>query len=121
MAVFSEIRSNQYFDSIQTLYTTSVLLEIEGVEKAYVSMGTQVGKDVLRDLDMINDEINNASESDLIIAVSTASEEVFRKVWLNRGINKPQKNQAKRDNIPDTYHGCGAEPVRQRVYYFGSG
>ncbi|WP_171814770.1 hypothetical protein [Sediminispirochaeta smaragdinae] len=65
-------------------------------------MGTQVGKDVLRDLDMINDEINNASESDLIIAVSTASEEVFRKslAKIEELINHRKKSGEKETTYP---------------------
>ncbi|MGH0051866.1 MAG: hypothetical protein ACQ5SW_00560 [Sphaerochaetaceae bacterium] len=85
MKLFSEIRKNQYFDSIQTLYATSVLSDMEGVEKAYVSMGTKAGKDVLKDLEMIDEAISSASESDLVIAVCAASDAVFEKAVAKLG------------------------------------
>lgn len=102
MKLFSEVKKNQYFDSIQTLYATSVLSDMDGVEKAYVSMGTQAGKDVLRDLDMIDDAIGNASESDLIIAVCTASEEVFNDAVasVEELVNNTKKASAKERAYP---------------------
>ena len=102
MKLFSEIKKNQYFDSIQTLYATSVLSDMDGVEKAYVSMGTQAGKDVLRDLDMIDDAIGNASESDLIIAVCAASGDVFHTAVasVEELVNNTKKANAKERAYP---------------------
>lgn len=102
MKLFSEIKKNQYFDSIQTLYATSVLSDMDGVEKAYVSMGTQAGKDVLRDLDMIDDAIGNASESDLIIAVCAASGDVFHTAVasVEELVNNTKKANAKERVYP---------------------
>ncbi len=79
MQLFVKVYKNKYIDSLETLYTTSVVTAIEGVETAYVAMANQINKDIMREIELYNDEIDAATDGDLVIAMLAESEDVFKK------------------------------------------
>lgn len=79
MQLFVEVYKNKYIDSLETLYTTSVVTDIEGVDTAYVAMATQANKGIMKELELYDDEIKAAKDSDLVIAIRAESQEVYEK------------------------------------------
>ena len=65
MQLFVKVYKNKYTDSLETLYTTSVVTAIEGVETAYVAMANKANKDIMRELELYNDEVDAAKDGDL--------------------------------------------------------
>jgi FdrA protein len=102
MSVFIQVRKNSYCDSIETFFATSVLGEIKGVDKAFVSMGTQVNKEMYLDLGMNDPSIIAATGNDLIIGVIAESEEVFNlaKNKLNDVLINNRNTSRKRETYP---------------------
>lgn len=62
------IQEKTYFDSIQLMNLNEKVLNIEGVEEAYLLMGTTANKDFLQQLDYTLPLAKDITASDLIIA-----------------------------------------------------
>ncbi|WRS26284.1 FdrA family protein [Oscillospiraceae bacterium MB08-C2-2] len=77
MPVFTSIKKNIYWDSLQVLYTTSIFTECEGIEAGLVIMGSSAGKAALEELDLLTKEAGTARDMDLIFAGRAHSEEAF--------------------------------------------
>lgn len=93
MKLFIKVYKNRYIDSLETLYKTSILSGIEGVETAYVAMATKTNKEIMKDIKLSNSELEAAEENDLVIAAIAESQEIFEKAIIeaehseNRGAN----------------------------------
>ncbi len=48
MAIYVKVEKNRYVDSLQTLFTTALLNDREGIEIGYVNMANTAFKEVLR-------------------------------------------------------------------------
>ena len=79
MQLFVKVYKNKYVDSLETLYITSVVTAIEGVETAYVAMATQGNKEIIRLLELYNEEIDEAKDGDLVITMQAETEDIFIK------------------------------------------
>ncbi|MGI6004202.1 MAG: FdrA family protein [Christensenellales bacterium] len=79
MSLFVIVKKSTYVDSLATLFTTSVLLDAEGIETAYAAMATEANKKTMAELGLINSEIESAGENDFVIAARAQSEEAFEK------------------------------------------
>jgi len=79
MKLFVEVHPGDYRDSIQLLFASGAMSEMEGVQKASIAMGTGASKTMFRLMGMNDPAIEQAGPSDLVIAVIAADEEVFRK------------------------------------------
>jgi len=77
--LYVKIFPNGYRDSVQLLYASSVMAEVEGVENANLAMGSENGKNVFKALEMENETVLAAKSSDLIAAAICDSEETFLK------------------------------------------
>lgn len=75
MSVQVVIKPNTYFDSVSLMSLSTKANQIEGVEQAIIAMGTEMNKEVMRNVGLMTDEIETAKTSDLIIVVKTANEE----------------------------------------------
>ncbi|MCG8639657.1 MAG: acyl-CoA synthetase FdrA, partial [Desulfobacterales bacterium] len=74
------IKSNTYFDSVKLMSISKKISDITGVTQAVVTMGTDHNKETLHKVNLHTDETENASSSDLIIAVE-AEEDLLDKVF----------------------------------------
>lgn len=78
------IEKNAYYDSVTLMSLSEEVSKEEGIEKAVVSMGTDMNKELLGNIGLLTEEAAGASENDLIIAVKTQStenvEEVYEKI-----------------------------------------
>lgn len=63
------IRKNQYYDSVFLMGINKRLLEVKGVQKTAVLMGTEKNKQLLADIGILDPQIDAAQANDLIVAV----------------------------------------------------
>ncbi len=68
------VRENSYYDSLLLMRVNSQLLEMAGVEKAAVMMGTEQNKAILRGQNLITPKLEVAGPNDLILLVVAQSE-----------------------------------------------
>ncbi|MGY3765676.1 ankyrin repeat domain-containing protein [Vagococcus vulneris] len=68
-----KVISNCYVDSVLLGNLSEKVNLIEGVNKAIIAMGTDRNKEVMKRLDLLNEDIQNASVSDLIINLSISN------------------------------------------------
>lgn len=69
--VIYEVRGNSYYDSVSLMLASRELEKIEGVEKAIVGMGTELNKELAKNLNISNEEIENATPNDVFVAALT--------------------------------------------------
>ncbi len=93
------IRKNQYYDSVFLMGINKHLSEEEGVTQSAMLMGSEKNKELLKDINVINEEIESAQPNDLIIAVVAESQIFVDKAlarldfWLTAAIeNAPISN-----------------------------
>lgn len=78
--VYTRIKNNSYYDSINLMLLTNAVNNTEGVKSAQVMMGTSANKDLLKDAGLYNDEVENAAPNDMIVAVDADDEAVIDRV-----------------------------------------
>ena len=99
MAFGFVIRKNQYYDSVFLMGINKHLSEEEGVTQSAMLMGSEKNKELLKDINVINEEIKSAQPNDLIVAVVAESQVFVDKAlarlnfWLTAAIeNAPISN-----------------------------
>lgn len=73
MTVTAVIRRNTYIDSVSLMSISSRANALDGVEQAFVAMGTEMNKGVLADLGLLGPELDEAGNGDLMIVAVTAA------------------------------------------------
>lgn len=77
MTVKVRIDKNAYHDSVTLMSLSSKVASTDGVEDAVVSMGTQMNIDLLKNINLLTDEVKEATENDLIIAIRADNDDVI--------------------------------------------
>ncbi len=77
MPQFIKVDENSYIDSMETMFATSLMLNIAGIQTVYVGMAIPSNKDVLAQLGFKSELIDAAQPNDLIYAAQAESEAVF--------------------------------------------
>ncbi|MHA1927724.1 MAG: acyl-CoA synthetase FdrA [Candidatus Thorarchaeota archaeon] len=75
MIVKTILKKETYYDSIVLLKISNKIAEINGVLEAAVMMATPTNKKLLENLSLLTSEVENASLTDLVIAVEAVSQE----------------------------------------------
>ncbi|ALC89228.1 FdrA family protein [Bacillus sp. FJAT-18017] len=104
MAVKVIIKKNSYYDSVTLMSLSGKIQQQEGINEAIVSMATAMNKELLENVGMMTEEVNEASESDLIIAVKAEDESL-----LEETIELIQEQLTSKKN---TKKGGGAKRVK---------
>jgi len=73
------VEKNTYYDSVLLMQISSEASKVPGVEEAAVLMGTDLNKDILKELGLLTEEAKNAGPNDLIIAVVAENDESINK------------------------------------------
>jgi len=73
MAVRVNIKKSTYFDSVSLMALSTKANKIAGVEQAVVAMGSDLNKEVIRNVGLMTPEIEAAGAGDLMIVVQTAT------------------------------------------------
>jgi succinyl-CoA synthetase alpha subunit len=79
MDLFTHIKKDTYVDSLACLFTRGVMLECNGIEKAFAAMATDCNKETMAELGLLNKEISEAGQNDFVITALALSEDAFRK------------------------------------------
>lgn len=105
MTVQIKIKENVYFDSVSLMSFSSKANEIEGVKQAMLGMGTDLNKEVIRNVGMGTSEIEDAGTGDLMIAIETdnadALDSIFEEIesLFDRKVVKAEHGETVYKNI----------------------
>jgi FdrA protein len=80
MSIQVVIRSNAYYDSVTLMQISKKIEGIAGIQRAMVSMGTDMNKELLANAGLMTDEVQNATPSDLVIAFLADRDDLFDEV-----------------------------------------
>lgn len=75
------IKKNTYFDSVSLMSLSTKANQLEGVDQAFIAMGTQMNKEVLANVGLMTPELEEAKGSDLMIVIKTVSEELLESAY----------------------------------------
>lgn len=76
MATKVVIKKNTYFDSVSLMSLTTKANQIEGIEQAFIAMGTEMNKEVLQNVGLMTAELEEAKNSDLMIVIKAATDDL---------------------------------------------
>lgn len=106
MTVQSVIKPNTYYDSVSLMSLSTKANQIEGVEQAIIAMGTEMNKEVMKNVGLMTPEIEEAKSSDLIIVVKAATDELCEGAFISidelftkKGVTTKGKNEVKYSTI----------------------
>ena len=71
MTIQIKIKKNTYFDSVSLMSISTKANQIEDVKQVMIGMGTDMNKEVIRNVGMGTSEIEDAGTGDLMIALET--------------------------------------------------
>lgn len=69
MSIHSVLKPNTYRDSVTLMAVSTAASKMDGVNQAFVAMGTPMNKAVLTDLNLLTAELEAATPADLMIVV----------------------------------------------------
>ncbi len=95
MVAKTVIRQDVYYDSVALMNLSSKVSEVDGVEEAVVSMGTDMNKELLENVGLNTKESDKAESSDLIIAIKASSEESYENAYkkVDELLNAKKNNE----------------------------
>lgn len=108
MPVHTLLKRNTYVDSVTLMRVSTAASKLEGVNKAFVAMGTPMNKSVLRDLGLVDETIESAATADLMIVVDLKDEGSFEETL--KKIEELLARKPKTDNgqIQESFHSLAA-------------
>ena len=68
------VKPNIYRDSVSLMSMSNKVSQLDGVEQAFVAMGTEMNKGVLSSLGLLGDELAGANTGDMMVVVVGADE-----------------------------------------------
>ncbi|CAG9609582.1 acyl-CoA synthetase FdrA [Pseudoneobacillus rhizosphaerae] len=97
MTVQVVIKPNTYFDSVSLMSLSTKANQVEGVEQAIIAMGTEMNKGVIRNVGLMTPEVEEAKNSDLMIVVKAATDELCENAFvsINELLTKKNTNTGK--------------------------
>jgi FdrA protein len=95
MSVKVVIKQNTYFDSVSLMSLSTKANQIEGVEQAFVAMGTEMNKEVIRNIGLNTPELEEAKTSDLMIVVKAETKELCENAYVRIEELFANRNSAK--------------------------
>lgn len=105
MTIHIKIKKNTYFDSVSLMSFSTKANQIDHVKQAMIGMGTDMNKEVIRNVGMGSPELDTASTADLMIAIETdqpdAVETIFDEIetLFDRKIEKSEQGETVYKNI----------------------
>lgn len=107
MAIRAKIKENTYFDSVTLMTVSTKANEVEGVKQAMIGMGTEMNKEVIRNVGLDVPELAKATTGDLMVVVETESEEQMAAA-LEKIEELFQRKEEKADRGTRTYRSISA-------------
>ncbi|MEH7074501.1 acyl-CoA synthetase FdrA [Neobacillus drentensis] len=75
-------KKNTYIDSVSLMTLSNRASDIEGVEQAMIAMGTDMNKEVIKNIGLNSPEIEGANSGDLMIVVKASTEELCESAFI---------------------------------------
>jgi len=100
MIVKGIIKKGEYFDSVTLMTVAKNIAALDDVSDAAIVMGTNENKSILASSVMLLDEFKNASDTDLLIAIKAANEDIIKKT-LSIVDEQLKKTREKKDDSSD--------------------
>ncbi|MGL4645142.1 MAG: acyl-CoA synthetase FdrA, partial [Vagococcus fluvialis] len=69
MSLTVKIIKNRYIDSVSLMALSTKANQIEGVSQVIVAMATDMNKEVMKNVGLVNEVVENAESSDLLITM----------------------------------------------------
>lgn len=82
MTVKAIVKAKTYFDSVSLMSLSTKANQIDGVEQAIIAMGTEMNKEVMKNVGLMTFEVEEAKSSDLIIVVNAANDEMCESAFI---------------------------------------
>ncbi|MTI69062.1 MAG: acyl-CoA synthetase FdrA [Firmicutes bacterium] len=80
MGLSVEVRKNTYYDSVTLMLISKEIKQIMGVNEALVGMGTDLNKELAKNLNLINEDIKKLGPNDFFIVANLEDDSVIEKV-----------------------------------------
>ena len=105
MPIKAKIIAGKYLDSVKLMLISRELRSLKGVLEAVAIVATSENREILKASDMLAEEINSASENDIVIVIKAdnaknAAEAINKAEEL---INKPPANEYNQTPIPQAF------------------
>lgn len=105
MPIKAKIIAGKYLDSVKLMLISRELRSLKGVLEAVAIVATSENREILKASDMLAEEINSASENDIVIVikadnVKNAAEAINKAEEL---INKPSADEYNQTPIPQAF------------------
>ena len=105
MPIKAKIIAGKYLDSVKLMLISRELRSLKGVLEAVAIVATSENREILKASDMLAEEINSASENDIVIVIKAdnaknAAEAINKAEEL---INKPSANEYNQTPIPQAF------------------
>lgn len=81
MTIQVNIKKNTYFDSVSLMSLSTRANLIKNVKQAMIGMGTDMNKEVIRNVGMGSEKIDEAGTGDLMIAIETDDPDAVNKIF----------------------------------------
>lgn len=72
-----ETRKNAYYDSVTLMLISKDLKKVDGVDDALVGMGTDLNREIARNIGLVTPELGKVTANDFFVAIKCADEEIF--------------------------------------------
>lgn len=102
MSIFVKIEKNNYIDSLETLYATTLLNEQEGIVMGNIGMCNRTFLDVLEEIGLMTPEIEACTENDFVIVAESESADVFEAAVAEVNRHMDAKNGGQDEKECDT-------------------
>ena len=82
MSIKVLFKQNTYIDSVSLMTLSNRANEIDGIEQAMIAMGTDMNKEVIKNIGLNTPEIEGANSGDLMIVVKAATDELCESAFI---------------------------------------
>ncbi|MDD2573811.1 MAG: hypothetical protein PHS13_09175 [Firmicutes bacterium] len=80
MPVKVSVKKNSYYDSVTLMLITKEVKNTEGVRQVLTAMGTELNKELAKDLGLVDDRLKDLTPNDFFIVTDVEREEAFDEV-----------------------------------------
>lgn len=101
MDIYTQIERGRYADSLESLFTTSILNEQPGIELGYASMATDAFKGILLETGLLSEDIRRCDDNCYVIVARSESQTAFdAAIAAISETLKPQEETDLAENCP---------------------
>ena len=88
------VKKNLYFDSVSLMKISGQVSGLPGVKDVLVGMGTDLNKELLQNMGLLNAEMQNAAPNDLVIGIQAETGEAVERALAEVEASLDKKNKS---------------------------